>query len=302
MLGLLLTTTTLYWKFFHRSGFLSNMRLPCKTEFALKYFTVLNIFFTFRILSNLRLPWKTELPGKFSLYWISIFYHSVLLSNLRLPWKTELPWIHCIENIFFIIQDFWATCACSEKQSCPENFHCISIFLSFRIFEQLALAVKTCLEFTVLNICFLSIRIFEQLALYLKRGCLEFTVLNLNIYFLSFSIFEQLALALKIFTVFKYFLSFRIFKQLALALNSLYWIYIFYHSVFLSNLRLSWKQSLPLNFSLYLNIFYHSVFLINLRLPWNSSLHWIYFFIIQYFWATSASSEKQSCLENFPCI
>jgi len=246
MLGLLLTTTTLYWKFFHRSGFLSNMRLPCKTEFALKYFTVLNIFFTFRILSNLRLPWKTELPGKFSLYWTYIFYHSVLLSNLRLPWKTELPWIHCIENIFFIIQDFWATCACSEKQSCPENFHCISIFLSFRIFEQLALAVKTCLEFTVLNICFLSIRIFEQLALYLKiEG----------------------------------------------ALNSLYWIwtYIFYHSVFLSNLRLPWK------FSLYLNIFYHSGFLSNLRLPWIHCIEYI-FFIIQYFWATCACPENRVCL------
>jgi len=30
-----------------------------------------------------------------------------------------------------------------EKQSCPENFHCIEIFLLFRIFGQLALALKT---------------------------------------------------------------------------------------------------------------------------------------------------------------
>ena len=37
-------------------------------------------------------------------------------ATLSLPWKQSLPWIHCIENIFFIIQDFWATCAC------PENF------------------------------------------------------------------------------------------------------------------------------------------------------------------------------------
>jgi len=62
----------------------------------------------------------------------------------------------------------------------------------------------------------------EQLALALKnKVCPEFTVLN--IYFLSFRIFEQLALALKnrvdlkFFTVLKYF----------------------YHSGFLSNLRLS---------------------------------------------------------------
>jgi len=53
-----------------------------------------------------------------------------------------------------------------------------------------------CPEFTVFNICFLSFRIFEQLALALKnRVALKFfTVLK---YFLSFRIFEQLALALK---------------------------------------------------------------------------------------------------------
>jgi len=46
----------------------------------------------------------------------------------------------------------------------------LKYFLSFRIFEQLALALKTvCPEFTVLNIYFLSFRIFEQLALALKN-------------------------------------------------------------------------------------------------------------------------------------
>jgi len=70
----------------------------------------------------------------------------------------------------------------------------------------------------------------------------------LNAYFLSFKIFEQLALALKNTSCpdihcIEIFLSFRIFEQLALALkagfalNSLYWIYIFYHSGFLSNLH-----------------------------------------------------------------
>ena len=52
-------------------------------------------------------------------------------------------------------------------------------------------------EYTVLNI-FSPFRIFEQIALALKnRLCSEFTVLN--IYFLSFRNFEQLALALKFF-------------------------------------------------------------------------------------------------------
>jgi len=65
-------------------------------------------------------------------------------------------------------------------------------FLSFRIFEQLALALKNrvALEFfTVLNMYFLSFRIFEQLALALKnRVALEFlTVLEI---LFTFRIFE----------------------------------------------------------------------------------------------------------------
>jgi len=75
-----------------------------------------------------------------------------------------------------------------------------------------------------LNIPF-TFRIFEQLALALKnRGCPEFTVLN--VYFLLFRSFEQLAPALKnrvaleFFTALKYILLFRIFAQLAVALKT----------------------------------------------------------------------------------
>jgi len=74
----------------------------------------------------------------------------------------------------------------------------LKYFLSFRVFEQLALALKTRVHpemFHCIEIFFI-IQIFEQLALALRnRVCPELTVLN--IYFLSFSIFEQLALALK---------------------------------------------------------------------------------------------------------
>ena len=55
-------------------------------------FTVLNVDFLYSgFLSNLRLPWKTELPWNFSLSW-NIFHYSGFLSNLRLPWKQSLPW------------------------------------------------------------------------------------------------------------------------------------------------------------------------------------------------------------------
>ena len=83
---------SLYWIYFLYSGFLSNLRLPCK-QFALKNFTILNIL-------HIQDFWAT----------------------LRLPWKTELPLIHCMEFIFYI-QDFWATCACPENSVRPEIFH-----------------------------------------------------------------------------------------------------------------------------------------------------------------------------------
>jgi len=64
--------------------------------------------------------------------------------------------------------------------------HCIEyIFLSFRIFEQLALALKNRVAlkiFTVLNLRF-TFNIFEQLALALKTEC------ALNSLYLRFRIF-----------------------------------------------------------------------------------------------------------------
>ena len=160
-----------------------------------------------------------------------------------------LPWRH-VTNFYY--SEFWATRACPEKRVCPENFHCIEIFLSFRIFEQLVLALKNRVpELTVLNIHFLSfrilnnlrlpwktefalkfftllnilfaIRVFEQLALALKNRVPEFTVLN--IYFLSFRILNNLRLPWKtvcseLFHCIEIFLSFRIFEQAALALKT----------------------------------------------------------------------------------
>ena len=132
---------TLYWNFF---------TLVWKIEFALKFSTVLNIFFSIQDFwatcacpEKQSVPWihcieyiffiiqdfratcacleKHELPWNISLYW-NIFYHSGFLSNLCLPWKQSLPWIHCIECVFFIIQDFWANCTSPENRGCPEIF------------------------------------------------------------------------------------------------------------------------------------------------------------------------------------
>ena len=147
-------------------------------------------------MNNLRLPWKTELPRNFHC-WI-YFLHSGVLSNLRMLWKTE-----GVLNIYFLL---------------------------FRIFEQLALVLKnrvTLEFFTVLNILF-AFRIFEELALALKiRVCPEY-----------------------IFFIIQEFWATCACPEKELPWNfSLYWICIFYHSGFLRNLRLPWKQSLPWNFS-----------------------------------------------------
>ena len=120
------------------------MRLPWKTV-SLEFFTVLKYILSFRIFEQLALAMKTELPWNFLLYWI-YFLHSGFLSNLRLPWKKSVPWIHCTEYIFFFIQDdFWATCACPEKQSGPGIFHCIEIFFIIQDF----LSTSACPENSV---------------------------------------------------------------------------------------------------------------------------------------------------------
>ena len=94
---------------------------------------------------------------------------------------------------------------------------------------MLALKNRACSEFTVLHIYFLSFKIFEQLVVALKnRVCLEL-IHCIEYIFLSIRSFEQLALALKFFTVLKYFVSFGNFEQLALALKIEFALNFFSH-------------------------------------------------------------------------
>ena len=94
----------------------------------------------------------------------------------------------------------------------------------------------------------------------LKWRYTEYTVLNIfhrSGFSSNLHLPWKTEFALKIFAVLNIFLSFRSFEQLALSLrNRVYFKftvlnigYIFFHSAFLNNLLLSWKQSLPWNFS-----------------------------------------------------
>ena len=114
--------------FFTVQHFWTTCTCPEKQSFPWKFSLYwLYTFYHSGFLSNLRLPWN------FSLYWI-YFFHSGFLSNFRLPWKTESALNSLTEYIFFIIQDFWSTCSCAEKQSCPEIFHCFEIFFIIQEF------------------------------------------------------------------------------------------------------------------------------------------------------------------------
>ena len=165
---------TLYWTFFHSSRFLSSLRLPWKkNRVALKIFTVANILFTFRIFNNMRLPWKQSFPWNFLLHWIHfLLLYSGFLSNCPCPEKESCPEnFHCIEYNFYI-QQSWTTCACPEKQRVPWIFHCIEIHFVIQDFEQLALPSKTELpwKFSLYGVYFLHSDFLSNLRSPLKTA------------------------------------------------------------------------------------------------------------------------------------
>jgi len=206
------------------------------------------------------------------------------------PWYFSLHWT-CI----FINQDFGATSACPEKQSCPEIFCCMEYTFYTLEFWATCMRLPWKIEgalifFTALNMYFLSIRIFEQLALALKnRGWLN----SLNwMYFFLFRIFEQLALAMKN----------RGCPEIFCCIE-----YIFYYSGVLSNLRLPSKQSCPGIFHCIAYTFYIQNFWATCACPEKQREPWTYcfeciFFIIQDVWATCACPENRIALEFFTVL
>jgi len=273
----------LYWIYiFYHSGFLSNLRFPRKTEFPRNFslywvcfyiqdfratcacpekqsllweFSLYWIYFftTHDFWATWDCPEKQSLPWIFSLYW-NIFYHSGFLSNSRVPWKQSFPEnFHGIEHTVYIIKGFWATCTWPKEQSRPETFTVLNVyFLSFRIFEQLALALKTefalhfhCIRFFFKeNVRYPVLICRDSISLILgtrigslkplkKTWCIEHIFFIIQDFWATCACPEN-RVDLKIFAVLNiYFLSVRIFEKLAhalqteFALNSLYWIYKF---------------------------------------------------------------------------
>jgi len=132
-------------------------------------FIIQKFWITCACLEKQRVPWNFSLFGIY-------FLHSGVVGQFACacPEKQRVPWyFHCIEHAFFIIQHILATSASPENRVDQKCFALWNILFTFRIFEQLAFALKNrgCPEFTILNVFFLLFRIFEQLALALKIFC-----------------------------------------------------------------------------------------------------------------------------------
>jgi len=132
------------FQIYHRWGFLSNLRLPWKTELALKIFTALNILFTLKIFEQLALSLKNRVCPEFTVMNTFFTIHD-FWATLCLPWKTEFrvcsEIFHWIVYTFYI-QNILATCACPETQSVPWS-HCIQyIFYHSGFFSNLRLPWK----------------------------------------------------------------------------------------------------------------------------------------------------------------
>ena len=82
--------TVLNIAYFLQSGFFSNLRLPWKTERALNFFTVLNIFLSSRIWATCACPGKQNVPWNFSLYWNINYLSFRIFEQLALALKNKV--------------------------------------------------------------------------------------------------------------------------------------------------------------------------------------------------------------------
>jgi len=101
-------------------------------------FWIPNSFCTFHDYGRGGTPSLPPLTARHWLFIIQIF------EQLSCSEKQSCPeTFHCVK-IFFIFQDFWATCACPEKQSLPWNFSLRwNIFYLSGLLRNFAIALKT---------------------------------------------------------------------------------------------------------------------------------------------------------------
>ena len=125
--------------------FLNNF-LALKNRVALKLFTVLKYFLSFRTFEQL----------------------------VACPEKQSVPWIHCIEYIYFlIIQNFEQLAHALKNRVCPGILHCIEIFFLSGFLRNLRLPWKQSLSwnFSLYLIYFLHSGCLSNFCLPWKTEC-----------------------------------------------------------------------------------------------------------------------------------
>ena len=114
---------SLHWIYFLLFRIFEQLALALKNRVARKFFTVLNILLTLGLLRNLCLPWKTEGALEFFIVLNMYFLSFRIFEQLALALKNRAALeFFTVLKYFFIIQDFWATSACPENRDCPEIF------------------------------------------------------------------------------------------------------------------------------------------------------------------------------------
>ena len=132
-------------------------------------FWIPNSFCTFHDYGRGGTPFLASPDGPSLLFVIQIF------EQLFSPEKQSCPeTFHCVE-IFFIFQDFWATCACPEKQCALNSLYWIYIFNHLEFWTICAFPEKHSFPWNFSlrwNIFFLS-GFLRNFALALKTVCHE---------------------------------------------------------------------------------------------------------------------------------
>jgi len=97
-------------------------------------FTVLNVFFILQNFEQLALALKNRVcPENFHSIQYS-FYIQDFWATWACPEKQSVPWIHCIEYIFLSFRILNKPALALKNRICPEIFHCIEIFFIFQYF------------------------------------------------------------------------------------------------------------------------------------------------------------------------
>ena len=169
--------------------------------------------------------------------WRWSWLHTTLAQITRIAPK----WIYTVLKSFFTVHDFWATCACPEKNRVAlKIFTVVDILFIFRIFNNLRLPWKQSFSwnFSLYWIYFYYSGFLSNCPRPEKQSCPEI------FHCIEYTFCIQESWATCAFP-----------EKQRVPWN--FWLYwnIFYHSEFLSNLPLPWKTEFPWNFSLYSGFF-----------------------------------------------